>query len=192
MSADRCYAWRLAPTASLPPGCSQRRRPALRARPAARRSMLASTAAGRRRTSDSIAATARLRSPWMSLATKDATTRARRPASSGSMPAQLEPVGVCVAMLRPLLLASLRYFPDAREENGWSGPQARRRRWWRVSSSRADLPTFFCAVERGDALTPSPALNAAAPGAWTGGCCLQGMRAPPPARFSRTPRTRRE
>jgi len=65
------------PTTGPGLGCSQRRPPALCACRAARRSMLASTAGGRRRISDSIAPAAGLRSPGMSLATKEAREAGR-------------------------------------------------------------------------------------------------------------------
>jgi len=138
--------WRRAPAASPPPGCSQRRPPALRACRTARRSTLASTAAGRRRTSDAIASTARLRSPWMPSArysAKERDERACRRAFSGSMAsAQLTPVGVCVDILRPRSSNSSRV-PEVHEEKtpgqglrrGESAAGGR-------SLARADLVTF--------------------------------------------------
>jgi hypothetical protein len=114
------------------------RRSSQRRRSAARRSMSASTAAGRRCASDAIAPTVRLRSPWMSLATKDATTRARRSASSGSMAAvQLKPVGVCVAMLRPLSSRVSPYDSGRLRASSRRGAEANRRELWR----RHDLAT---------------------------------------------------
>jgi hypothetical protein len=83
--------------------------------------------------SDAIASSARPGSPWTYSArysANDAATRAcRRASSCCTASGQLEPVGVCVDILRPPSSQPLEAPRGPRGENSWSGDTSRRRRW---------------------------------------------------------------
>ena len=143
MSADRCYAWPASSNSftasqlfSAAAACAPRC-------PAARRSMPASTAASRRRISDSIAPTARLRSPWMSLADEGRDDTSPSPGVYWFH-------GVCPVETRwrvrghnfaPVSRTLSSRIPEVRDEKTpGQGTRARRRRCSRAISS----PTKPC------------------------------------------------